>query len=85
MNGYLSTKDVIASKDVRRHVDWILVRLDGKDDALRSLRAEGHRMDVFCYWLSASGHGGPMLSPAIMRRLGQLEIEIGFDIYGPIE
>ncbi len=40
-------------------------------------------MDIFCYWLSADGHGGPILSPAMMRRLGQLELEVGFDIYGP--
>ena len=82
---FLSTKGVIVSKDIRRHVDWILDRLAGKDQVLRSLQAEGNRMDVFCYWLSASGHGGPILSPAIMRRLGELELEIGFDIYGPYD
>jgi hypothetical protein len=67
---------------MRRHVDWILVQLEGKDDALKGLQADGHLMDVFCFWISATGQGGPTLSPAIMRRLGELEIEIGFDIYG---
>ena len=48
-------------------------------------RKIGYRMDIFCYWLSAGGHGGPTLSPAIMRRLGELGLEIGFDIYGPYD
>ena len=82
---FLSTKGITASRDVRRHVAWILDRLAGKDEILRSLQAEGCRMDIFCYWLSADGHGGPTLSPAIMRRLGELEIELGFDIYGPYD
>lgn len=80
---FLSTKGVVDSRDVRRHLDWILDRLVGRDEALQRLRAEGCRMDVFCYWLSAEGHGGPMLSPSIMRRLAELDLTIGFDIYGP--
>ena len=82
---FLSTKGIIASRDVRRHVAWILDRFAGKDQILRSLQAEGYRMDIFCYWLSADGHGGPILSPEIMRRLGELELEVGFDIYGPYD
>ena len=38
-------------------------------------------MDIFCYWLSASGQGGPTLSPDLMRRLAEAELEIGFDVY----
>ena len=82
---FLSTQGVIDSRDVRRHVDWILDKLAGKDETLTRLQDEGNRMDIFCYWLSANGHGGPTLSPAIMRRLGELELEIGFDIYGPYD
>ncbi len=82
---FLSTKGVTTSRDVRRHLAWILARLAGKDEIVRSLQAEGCRMDIFCYWLSVDGHGGPILSPAIMRRVGELALEIGFDIYGPYE
>lgn len=82
---FLSTEGRVDSKDVRRHLGWLSVKLAGRDDALRSLRASGHRMDVFCYWLSAEGHGGPMLSPAIMRRFGELDLGIGFDFYGPTD
>jgi hypothetical protein len=82
---FLSTKGVTASKEVRRHVNWILERLDGKDEILRSLQEGGNRMNLLCYLLSADGHGGPILSPAIMRRLGALELEVEFDIYGPYD
>jgi hypothetical protein len=60
---FLSTQDQVASRDVRRHLVWLLDKLVGSDQGLKSLQAEGYRMDVFCYWLSAQGHGGPILSP----------------------
>jgi hypothetical protein len=82
---FLSTKGVVGSRDVRRHVDWILDRLAGKDEILKRFQAEGHQMSVFCLWQSVHGHGGPILSPEIMRRLGEMELEIGFDIFHPCE
>ena len=80
---FLTTEDMVVSKDLRRHVDWILERLTGKDELLKNLQAEGNWMDIFCLWLSTEGHGGPTLSPSIMRRLAELELEIGFDLYVP--
>ncbi len=50
---FLSTDGVVASKDLRRHVDWILEKLIGKDETLRNLQVEGNRMDIFCFWDSA--------------------------------
>jgi hypothetical protein len=39
-------------------------------------------MDVYYYWQSAWVHGGPVLSSALMRRFGELWIELGFNVYG---
>ena len=50
-------------------------------EALRELQAAGCRTDVFCYWLSESGHGGPMLCPGTISRLSQANLEIEFDVY----
>lgn len=77
----LSTKGRFESRDSRRHVDWILDQLEGKAAELRSLQEEGARIAVNCYWLSRSGHGGPIISPGQMRRLGALNIELWFDVY----
>lgn len=42
-------------------------------------------MDIACYWVSRSGHGGPTIPPPQMRRLADLNIELGFDFYSPYE
>jgi len=78
---FLSSKGQLESKDVQRHIMWILDQLTGKVGILHQLQDEGCSMDIFCYWLSASGQGGPTLSPELMRRLAEAELEIGFDVY----
>jgi hypothetical protein len=79
---FLSTKGHVVSRDVRRHLEWLLDRLAGCEHALKSFQDNAYRMEVSCYWLSAEGQGGPILSPDIMRRLGGLGLAVGFDIYG---
>ena len=75
----LSSEGVIDSRDVRRHVDYLLDSVDL--DALAALVSERDaRADVFCYWLS-KGHGGPTLDPGQMSRLVRAGIGIGFDVY----
>ena len=83
LNGwFLSSKGCIDSRDIRRHVDWLLERIGNKRQELLSLQSQvGISMDVFCYWRSAQGHGGPTLHPKQMRMLADLNLEIGFDCY----
>ena len=38
-------------------------------------------MDICCFWLSASGHGGPTVSPKQMAKLVELNLEVWWDIY----
>lgn len=78
---FLCTKDCVNSKDLRRHVDWLIEQVRTSAQALRQLQDEGAHTDVFCYWVSASGQGGPSLYPETMSKLGELRLEIGFDIY----
>ena len=78
---FLSSQDQVISKDVRRHVAWILDQMEGRKDQFLKLQDEGYETDIFCYWLSASGHGGPELDPELMQRLVSLRLPIGFDIY----
>jgi Domain of unknown function (DUF4279) len=78
----LSSKNQIDSRDVRRHIDWLLERLRGKQKLLHLLQAEsGVSMDVFCYWNSAQGQGGPSLDAEQMRQLADLNLDIGFDCF----
>jgi hypothetical protein len=78
---FLSSEDVVESRDVRRHLDWCLDQLVSRRDALEQLRREGARVDVICCWVSASGHGGPTVSPSQAGRLAQLNLDCGFDFY----
>jgi hypothetical protein len=79
---FLSSAGKVASKDARRHLDWLLDALEPAQEQLRSLvEDDGIRVSVICVWWSASGHGGPILSPAQMSRLADLDLELGFDIY----
>jgi hypothetical protein len=79
----LPTKDVVQSKDFRRHLDWLLDFVDKHRSQVRDLIARGAMIKISCYWLSASGHGGPMVSAAECQRLGDIGIGLDFDFYGP--
>lgn len=78
---FLSSDGAVASRDVRRHLDWLLTRIGPRADAVLRLQAEGCEMDVSCYWVSAAGHGGPSLPPDQMGELARLGLELWFDVY----
>jgi hypothetical protein len=77
----LSSKDHVSSRDCRRHIDWLLDRLEPLALRTAELQAKGCTIDIFCCWLSKSGHGGPTLSPHQLRRLAECSVTIGFDCY----
>ncbi len=83
LNGwFLSSKGRVESLDVRHHVDWLLDQIVPVQTELRELQSQpGAWMDVFCYWRSTQGHGGPSLNPKQMRLLADLNLQIGFDCY----
>ena len=83
LNGYFySTENVVESKDVRRHIDYLIEKFSSKTEILNEIQSEESQIDIMCYWLSENGHGGPTLSPKQLTELGKLNIEIWFDVYG---
>jgi hypothetical protein len=78
---FIGSEGHVDSRDVQRHIGWILDQLLGREALLLALQDEGYETDLFCFWASATGHGGPELSPEIMERLSSLRLKIGFDIY----
>jgi Domain of unknown function (DUF4279) len=78
---FLTTEDELDSRDVRYHIDALLDKLRDKGGELQRLAQDGCTIRINCYWESAHGHGGPMLWPETMRLLGELGIELGFDVY----
>lgn len=77
---FLSTREILKSKDCRRHIDYLLEKLAGKEDVFRSLRADGYRTIMSCYWLSAHGHGGPMVAAQSLSRMGELGLDLEFAV-----
>ena len=77
----LDTEGILTSRDLRRHLDWLLDHLEPKAAVLEDLRLQGYRMDVFCLWCRLGGTGGPMLSPRNMARLAALNLTIGFEFW----
>ena len=78
---FLESENHVTSKDVRRHLDWLLDRMDERAEPLAALMQEGARADIACFWMSASGHGGPTLSPSQMKRMAALGVDCWFDVY----
>jgi hypothetical protein len=78
---FLSSEDMVQSRDVRRHIDWLLDQVEPKGDVLKQLQSQGYPTVINCFWCTESGHGGPMLWPRQMSRLGALGLELWFDIY----
>jgi hypothetical protein len=78
---FLTSKTAVQSRDARRHIDWLLNQMEPGAAVIERLRSAGCKTDIFCYWLSTQGHGGPMLSPGTMARLARLGLELSFDAY----
>jgi hypothetical protein len=78
---FLSSEGHIHSKDLRRHLDWLLARLLlVKDKIIFLQNQEDIKMGVNCIWWSAFGDGGPTLWPEQMGTLADLNLECSFDI-----
>jgi len=78
---FLESTGQVESKDARDHFAWILDRIAGKGSALKELASRGYLVDMCCRWDSACGQGGPSMDPQQMIQLGELGIELWFDIY----
>jgi len=77
----LCTKGLVDSKDTRRHIDWLLDRVFPVASAFARVTKDGTLSDVYSFWVSARGQGGPMLSPSQMQRLATLGVECMYDVY----
>jgi hypothetical protein len=78
----LSTQALVSSTSLEKHLRFLLDKLEPRSARLLELvREQSLEMDFFCYWLSATGHGGPELSAETLSRIGALEARLGLDIY----
>ena len=76
----LATDGKLGSTNLEKHIEWILDRLAASGMKVDDLPGV-ERADIFCYWNSANGNGGPQFSPDLMGRLAQNGLMLGLDIY----
>lgn len=82
---YITTEDW-PSRNLEAHVVRLLDRVEGVRERLASYsRANPDvRFEIMCHWVSASGHGGPSLSPETLARIAAMGATLDFDIYSAV-
>lgn len=65
--------------------DHVLALLRSLPEDFGQRLPDGCSCDFFCYWESATGHGGPVFAPATLALLGQHGIALGLDFYSSVE
>jgi hypothetical protein len=78
---FLSSEGKVESRDLRRHLDWLIAQIRGVSSELRALQDEpAVWMNIGCVWWSKHRDGGPVIGPEHMRTLADLNLECGFEI-----
>jgi hypothetical protein len=76
----LETRGHVSSTEAERHVKWLLDQLDAT--GLVPVNIPGvFRSIMSCFWVSATGNGGPQFSPEVLGRLAKYHLVLGLDIY----
>ena len=76
---FLSSEKQVSSKELKTHLDWLIAEITPNKKSLFKLqRRRGIKVMVRCPWWT-NGDDGPVLWPAQMMGLGQLNLECAFD------
>jgi hypothetical protein len=69
------------TEPLSQHLAQLCEAVEHSREALHRLAEEGYAMDVFCFVDVENGQGGVLISPEVLRRLGDLRLELALDIY----
>lgn len=78
---FLTSDGAVASRDLRRHLDWLISMVSGRAQLLREIQSDASKTNVSCYWRSVHGSGGPIISVSQMTALTALGLDVEFDLY----
>lgn len=79
---FLSSEEIVNSKDLREHIDWIVSKISPFATNLKKIQEiKDIKLTLKCVWFSKFGHSGPVLWPEQMKALSDLDLECSFDIY----
>jgi hypothetical protein len=78
----LSSEGSVQSNDLEAHLTYLLDQLEPARRAIAALsNSPEFRVEFHCYWMSETGHGGPVLSAEVLRRIADMGAELEFDVY----
>ncbi len=75
----LASRGHVDSRSLEDHLTWLLGEVRARLPELAE--AGTFRVDFFCYWVSARGHGGPDLSAALLGGVAEMGASLSFDVY----
>src|SRR5512145_318849 len=75
-HGYwgLTSQDRIVSTNLAVHIEWLLDQIEPAKPEFMAIITEDIHADIFCFWESLTGQGGPSFEPALLRRLVDLNL-----------
>jgi len=81
---YLTTEGKPGSTSVERHLIYLLEQVEPVSERLAQLVDRASlTADLYCYWVSATGQGGPAVSAETLDRIARLSAELSFEFHGP--
>ena len=81
---YVTTKDKLASTSIERHLVYLLDQIEPvREKLVQLVDQRSVTADFYCYWVSATGQGGPALGAETLGRIAGLSAELGFEFHGP--
>ncbi|GAB6907964.1 conserved hypothetical protein [Desulfosarcina cetonica] len=82
----LESKEKVKSTSLELHLKQLVEQLEPvRANLVKYIEDSDTRVDIVCFWASATGHGGPILSRDILSRISCLCENISFDFYGPVD
>jgi hypothetical protein len=75
-----------SSRNLEAHIVRLLERVEPSADRIRNVLRTNpeYRFEIMCFWMSATGQGGPSLSPDTLSRIAALGATLDFDIYSAV-
>ena len=78
----LESAAAVSSRILDDHLRYLLGRVGEPTPTFgRYIGEHGLKMDLFCFWMSATGQGGPAVSSEILKQIVKLGAALDFDIY----
>ena len=78
---FLTTKDLVVSTKLEDHLISLLNNIIDSRRNLSETLTLGAEARIYCFWVSANGNGGPVLSANTLKQLSELGIDLHFDIW----